>query len=513
MSPAFARNTFLGFVSGAAVAFAGFMGSAIAARLLGPGGMGVVAYAVWCVTVATTIASLGTALMLQRFIPNLRAVGKNDEAEGLIGATVRLSILAAIMGGFLLFGWMHWPGRSAIETPSSAPLIVLIGLVLAWFMCWRMADVYLNYLRGEQRFGEFARINALSALIRLVAIGLGAWLFGVAGALAGYVAGYIVPASRIRELLRKRAAIGHELKRQVGKFVLISWVAGVIGGLVFGRTEIVFLEHYAGIRAVGIFAVAATLTDMAVQLPPLLLSALLPYFSEQHSLGARDQMFRLYRMTTGLLALVMAPLCIGIAAIAPVLVPLLFGTDFADAVPVATVLLLTAAAVNSLGVTTVYLIYSTGKIGLLLISNGLGLAGTIVLGFILIPRFGLMGAAWSRAVVQVLVVAIEIWYVTKRLGFAPPYRAFGAILIAAVIPGVVAYVISTGLGGILSLVVAIPVAVVVFLLGLRVLAVLPMVDPLLIDALIAHAHPRMRDFLSWVLKLVSPATNGRYEAD
>ena len=53
-----------------------------------------------------------------------------------------------------------------------------------------MADVYLSYLRGEQRFGEFARLSAFSALTKLVVMGLGAWLFGVAGAVAGYIVSY-----------------------------------------------------------------------------------------------------------------------------------------------------------------------------------------------------------------------------------------------------------------------------------------------------------------------------------
>jgi O-antigen/teichoic acid export membrane protein len=512
MPPAFARNTFLGLTSGGAAALASLVASTIAARLLGPQGMGVIAYTLWCVTVATTIADLGIGMLLQRFIPNLRAEGEHDEAEALIGATARVSITAAIVGSLLLFCWLYWPGSSALDAPSRASRVVLIVLVLTWFICWRMADVYLNYLRGEQRFGEWASLTAISALIRLVVIGLGAWLFGVAGALAGYVAGYVVPASRIRQLLRKRPAVGQELRRQVVGFALLSWVAGVIGGLVFGRTEIVFLEHYAGIGAVGLFAVAATLSDMAVMLPALLLSALLPYFSEQHGLGAHDHMLRLYRTMTGILALVVVPLCIGIAAIAPVLVPLMFGSQFADAAPVASVLLV-AAVVSSLGSTTAYLIYSTGKIGLLLISNGLGLVGTIALGFLLIPRFGLMGAAWSRSVVQLSVIGIETWYVTRKLGFAPPYRALGAITLAGVIQGAVAYVLITGLGGILSLVLAIPASVVVYAVALRVLAVFPMVDPLLIDALIAHAPRRVRRVLSWILKLVSPATKGRSAPD
>ncbi len=100
--------------------------------------MGVIAYAAWCVMVATTVASLGVGLVLQRFIPNLRARGMDDDAEGLIGATTRLSMLAAIVGSLLLFCWLYWPGSSAISAPSAASRLVILGLVLAWFIVWKM---------------------------------------------------------------------------------------------------------------------------------------------------------------------------------------------------------------------------------------------------------------------------------------------------------------------------------------------------------------------------------------
>jgi O-antigen/teichoic acid export membrane protein len=507
MPSAFARNTFFGFIGGTAVALSGFIGSAIAARLLGPEGMGVIAYALWCVTVAMTVAGLGIGMVLQRFIPNLRAGGKHDEAEGLIGSTARLSMLAAIVGSVLLFCWLYWPGGNAIDGPSRGSRIVVIVLIVAWFICYNIADVYLSYLRGEQRFDEFARLSGFSAVTKLVVLGLGAWLFGIPGALAGFVAGYVLPASRIWQMLRNKPSVGPTIRRQVLSFALVSCSVGITSALVFGRTEIVFLEHYADIVAVGLFAAAATLTDTMLALAPLLLSAVLPYFSEQQGLGAQENMLRLYRTVTGLLALVVTPLSIGMAAIAPVLVPLLFGAEFADSVPAASVLLI-AAAVWLPGVSTNYLIYSSGKIRVLLISNALGLVGTIALGFLLIPRFGLMGAAWSRAVVQVAVVAIETWYVTRRLGFAPPYRALGAIALAAGIQGAVAYAIITRLGGITSLAMAIPAGVLVFAVSLRVLGVLPMVDPALIDTLIAHAPRRMRRALTWILKLVSPSSKG-----
>ncbi|MBY0289796.1 MAG: polysaccharide biosynthesis C-terminal domain-containing protein [Mycobacteriaceae bacterium] len=495
MSPSFLRNTILGFSSGAAVALAGFIGNAITARLLGPDNLGILAYVVFCVTIASMVAGLGIGIVQQRYIPNLRAEARNDEADGLIGATTRWSMVAAIVGGILLFAYLYWPGRGVTEKLSETSRDVVIAVALIWFLCWRMAEVYQFYLRGEQRFGELARLSAISSVIKLAVIVLGAWLFGIPGALAGYIAGNLLPAVRIGRLRRVKPMVSQDLRREVTRFAFASWVTAVIGGFVFGRTEILFLEHFTGIGAVGLFTAAVTVAEMAVQLPPLLLSALLPRFSEQHGLGAQDDMQRLYRTMTALIAMLIVPLCAGLAAIAPVLVPLLFGDEFRGAAPVASVLLI-AAAISSLGVTTLYLLQSIGKTGFLLMSNGVGLIGTVVLGFVLVPHFGLIGAAWSRGLVQVSVVLIETWYVTRKLGISPPYRALGAIALASVAQAAVAYVLCLQFGGLAALLMAIPAAMVTYLVALRLLAVTRIVDPGLRDRLIAKAPQRIRPVIS-----------------
>lgn len=507
MSPSFAKNTVFGFASGAAVALAGFVGNAITARLLGPDNLGIFAYVVWCVTVASIVAAMGIDVVQQRFIPNLRAEGRNDEANGLIGATTRVSILAVIVGGVLLFSYLYWPGKGVTEGLSETSRIMVVAVALVWFVCWRMGDLYLFNLRGEQQFGQLARISGTSAVMKVATMGLGAWLFGIPGALAGYIAGSILPASRVSQLLRNKASVGPALKREIVKFALASWAVGVIGSLVFGRTQVIFLEHYTGLGAVGLFAAAVTIAEMAVQLPPLLLSALLPRFSEQHGLGAQDRMRSLYRTMTALIALVIVPLCLGLAAIAPVLIPLIFGADFADAVPASSVLLV-AAAISSLGVTTLYFLQSVGKTGLLLISNAIGLVGTIALGFLLIPTDGLMGAAWSRGVVQVAVVLIETWYVTRRLSVAPPYRALGAITLAALAQAAVAYAISTELGGTISLLLAIPAAILTYLVGLRMLAVVRLIDPGIAHRVSTQAPERIRPAVSRIMRLLAPPAKG-----
>lgn len=487
----FARNTVLGFASAASVALAGLIGNAITARILGPDKMGTLAYVVWCVTLTAAIATLGINAVQQRFIPLLRSQDRDAEAEGLVGTTTRWSLAAAVIGVVALFAYLFWPGQSVVEAHSSTSSTVVIAVAVIWLFCWRVADTYQFYLRGEQRFGELAKLSIASSLIKLTVIALGAWFFGIPGAIAGYIAGNLLPASLIYRLLRFKPRVAGDLKQEVVRFALQNWAVAMIGYIVFGRTEIVFLERYTDLAAVGLFTAAVTLADMAAQLQGLLLSALLPRFSEQYGMGAKDQMQRLYRTTTALLVMLIAPLSLGLAAIASVLVTLFFGSDFAGAASVASVLLV-AEAISSFGVTTLFLIQSSGKAGALLITNGIGLVGTIGLGFLLIPRFGLMGAAYSRAIVQVSVVLMETWYVTRRLQIAPPYRALGAITLAAVASSAAAYFAVTALGGALSLLVAIPAAIVVYIVVLSPFSVMSTLDPELTNRLVERLPDRVR---------------------
>jgi O-antigen/teichoic acid export membrane protein len=448
----------------------------------------------------------------QRFIPNLRAGGKDNQVDGLVGTIVRVSMVAAVVVGLVLFAFLNGPGRSALEEGSPESHTLIVAIALTWFVCWRMADLHLFNLRGEQRFDKLARISTTSALLRVTTTVLGAWLFGVPGALVGYIAGTILPASRVFPLLRNKPRVDQSLRRELVGFTLVSWTIGVIGNLLFGRTQLAFLEHYTGIAAVGMFAVALTVAEMAAQLPPLLLSALLPRFSEQSGQGADDHMMRLYRTMTALIATVMFPFCLGLAAITPVLVPLVFGADFDDAATIASILLI-VTAVNSLGGTNLSLILSKGKTRILLISNAVGLVGVILLSFLLIPDYGLVGAAWSRGIIQIVVILIEIGWAASQLRFVPPFRALGVIAIAALTQGAVAYVVVQYVGGAVSLVLAIPAALLTYLVAIRVFGVMRLIDPDLASRLISHAPSRVKPLVSRIVLLVAPPTPGRAEQD
>jgi O-antigen/teichoic acid export membrane protein len=139
----------------------------------------------------------------------------------------------------------------------------------------------------------------------------------------------------------------------------------------------------------------------------------------------------------------------------------------------------------------------------MLISNLLGLCLTVGFGFIVISHYGLMGAAWSRAAVHIFVVALETWYVTKRLGFTVPYRTLALIALAAGLCGSAAHVVIELVEGVLSLSLAIPIGALVYGLVLRWLGVLNSLDSVLLDKTVESAPRVLQNSLRWSLRFLS----------
>lgn len=511
MTRALVQNTLLGSLAGFATTLATFAGGVVVARLLKPEGVGALGYAVWCIGVAISLADLGVSTALQRYIPELNAKGRPEEASGMIGLLARVTLLSVIATLVLLFAWLQFRKSEAVEPWILADPVV-IGLILATFVAQALGSFYTAYLKGGQRFGSLARLSLATSAIQFIVVAVGAWWIGVAGALAGYVAAALLPAVRSLPFFLQRGTASVALKRRVVRFAFGSWFAGIIGGLVWARSEIVFLEAYAGLHVVGLFAAAATLAGLATTLPALLTGALLPFFGEQHGAGARDRMQEVYRVMTLVVALLVLPACFGLAAIAPVLVPVLFGSDFVAAAPAAMVLLI-PAAVGAVAAGATNLIYGVEKSSIFLFSNAAGLVGTVAFGFLVIPRFGLMGAAWARAAVHTFVVAIETWYLCRRLGYDPPWRALASITLAAALSGLAAHLVVTVISGPICLLLAIPAAVVTFAVALRLLDVISMLDPVLVRQAAGALPAAARPLVSMVLRLLSPTVMCREAPD
>jgi len=101
---------------------------------------------------------------------------------------------------------------------------------------------------------------------------------------------------------------------------------------------------YIDSKALGVFAAAAALAALLLQLCQMICNGLLPNLVRLTAKQVHDTLQDVSRLTVGILLLALYPICFVISALAPILIALLYGKEFADASGVAVLLGLAAAA-------------------------------------------------------------------------------------------------------------------------------------------------------------------------
>jgi O-antigen/teichoic acid export membrane protein len=469
----FASNSLFSAAAGLATVFASFVSGVIVANLLGVHGAGMVAFAIWIAAMLVPIIDGGTTLSVGRFPAELRGQDNNAAADTLPAVLARRLLLYHVLGATALAA-LYLIGTDAplISKELSgrdftAGISLIVVLVVAALTSLQSFALFSTaHLRSSQRFHTLATLACASMIAQIGAVYAGAHFYGVVGALAGYIAGQVCLAAATLSLIWRSGKVSPSLTSEVWRYGRFSWAANVCNTFVWSRIEILFLQVFWSYREVGWFSVALALSGLASQGPLLLTGAFLPMLARKHGQNDRAGLQNAFTKGTRLLATLALPTCLGMAAVVPSLVPLLYGPEFEPAVPAA-MIIVTAAAFTITTVIGSHLVNALGRSDFIFFSSLSGALLSAIFGFLLIPVFGLVGAAISRAIVQLAMVAVGLWFIATRLGFSFPLGAFLRILLASLAAAGAAFVTVDAIGHLPGLFAAIAVAAFTYVLCLR----------------------------------------------
>lgn len=497
--PKLARNTLHSSLAGASTAIGNFLGVVLVARILGPGGAGNVALAIWIVGTAVTLCDLGLPLTVARFVPELTARGQDGEARAFPSAFFA-PLLATTLAGALICAFLYLFHDPLIAVVNILPFDnepnEVWAALGALFALQAIGNYGLAQLRGAQRFDLAARLAMASFFVQLAGVAVGALAFGVPGALVGYGGGSALLAAHALARIGFKGAIAPDLRRRAWKFSMASWGVGLIAAIVWSRTELAFLNHWRGPYEAGLYSVANTLALVATQAPLLMTGGLLAHFSEQWAVGDRALLQQSLASALRFMAFLIFPACFGMAAVAPSVVPLVFGPAFADAVP-ATTVLVAAQAFAALSTVTSALLFAVERNRFLVRIGAVGAVALIACGFLVVPAFGLMGAVGARVVIQLSLVAAAFVYIARALEFSVSARSLALIALAAFVCALVAREIVTLTPGPVGLVVAIVAGALVYFALVRLWRALPREDVTRLAAIFRKLPP-------WLSPIVAP---------
>lgn len=424
--------------------------------LLDPSEYGLLFLAISIVGVGRLFSDLGLAKSAARYVTDYRESDSTQVPHVLtIALTYRLVFIGIVGCSLALLNGVI---ADALGEPGLGPLL-LAGAV---YLGFHSLSVFNSVLfQGFNRVTWSALVQIVNNVNRIVFAVLFVFVFGLGafGALLGYVVGAAIAMVLGFVILYRYFYSEYEraeepesgLSRRILEYsvpLTVTRGAGVING----KIDTVLIAVFLNPAAVGFYTLAKQISSSVLVPAGSLGFSISPTYGEQKANEELDSAGRMYRTTLEYTLLLYLPAAMGLILVAEPTVRLIFGEAYLGAVPVLQVLGV-YVVVRSVNEITTKALDFLGRARMRAIAKGSTAVANLLLNVLLIPRFGVVGAAVATVITYSIYTAVNVYvmYSEVSLSFGALFRPVGLILLVTAGMGVSVWFFTPYITGIFSL--------------------------------------------------------------
>jgi O-antigen/teichoic acid export membrane protein len=397
-----------------------------AARLLGASEYGIFSYALTVAGFFSVFADIGLTPLLTR--------------EGAKNPELRKAYL-----GTALFIKLGFVALSSLIILFGAPLVTkpkavaeLFRIVVFLFAFDSLRDFLFGLTRALEKMEIEAGVNIFTNF-SILALGGAALMFQPSTKLLllGYTAGSGLGLLALAWTLKSHTQkIWRYFNRSLVKPILTeAWPFALLGllNMILLNTDMLMLGVLRTPAEVGYYSAAQKVITILYLLPGFLTVSLFPTFSR---LASRDNetFSRLLEKALAGSLLIALPITIGGVITADNIIQFLFGNEYMPAARTFQILMLTLILV-ALGVPVANAIFAFNKQKRFLIYTSVGALSNIIFNLVLIPPYGIAGAAVATVLAYLLANAFN-WHTMRKINYFTILPYLSKILLASLITAV-----------------------------------------------------------------------------
>lgn len=425
------------------------IGSIIVGIFINPYDYGL--YAIALVPAATFLLfqdwGVGTALTM--YCANYRAEKKESDLRNIILSVLTFEVVTGLSLTLLSLFTANFIASTIYNNPESGILIAFASIsilsVAVYSVC---VSVFVGYERMDLGTITIVVSSVAQGFLSPLLVYLG---FGSFGAVAGYTISSIASGVTGLGLLYftifkklppanfDRTKMFQTLKPLVRYGIPVA-IATILGGvtsqiisfIMASSTNATLIGNY---KIATNFAVLSTLFVYPIQ------TVLFPTFSKLDPFKDKTILKTVYSSSVKYSSLFIMPAIVALMVLSGPLVSTIYGNKWPFA-PLYLTLYVSGDLLVLLG-GLVYgrLFYATGKTQIIMKLNFLVLCIGAPLALLLIPSFGIVGVIIVNAITGTIISFIGIYWTWKLYEVKPDFRNSGKILCAAVIAGLITYLL------------------------------------------------------------------------
>ncbi len=398
-----------------------FLLTVILARVLGAEGLGTYAYAIALLTMLSIPAQMGIPTLVIRMTAAYTVDQRMDllkgiwrrATQGVLG--VSLAVALAVAGYVVLFPEV---GTPVLQTT------LLIGVLLIPLRA--LAELRGAALRGLHHvvLGQlpdlFVRPYLLIVLVAGIALladpqwvsASGAMLAHVIAALVSFVIGAVMLLRLMPGGIRAQAP-AYDTRVWLSSVLPLSMLAGT--KIILGNTDIIMIGAMIGESETALFRVAEQASQIAMLSVQTVAMAVGPHIASLYRKHELATLQRVIRLAAWAILVFCVLVAIVLIAFGEFLLAFLFGDEFGAAYPVLVILCIGITLKCFAGPATVLLNMSGHEKDTL---RGVAVAAVanVILNAVLIPRYGILGAAVASALSFLIWTIMLVTLARARTG-------------------------------------------------------------------------------------------------
>lgn len=248
----------------------------------------------------------------------------------------------------------------------------------------------------------------------------------------------------LRSLIFTSFAMDGALLKKMLLYSLPLLPYSLVGYFSGSYVDAVFISKFLSIEDLGIYSIATQINGLALQVPTLANTILLPLLVTLRAEGDLNRTSNYFRHVLPSGTLVWGLVCTLVGALGYFLIPAVFGSEFAGASLPLWILLTAAAVAIPTGIGYSAQANAASKTYIALIAASAAAAVNIAANFVLIPRYGMVGCA--LATLFAFAASVIVFSIFLRSSEKVPI----SWTFLAVLPSVAAVIVILGTGSPLS---------------------------------------------------------------
>lgn len=392
------------------------------------------------VSLLSIIAVLGLDQGILRYIPFYSARNDKRKVKGALLSSLFIALPLSILFALLVFIFSNQISTSFFHNIALAPLLRIFSFMIPLST---IGSILLASFRAFQRVEYEVGLKEITEkAIRLLATLLLVFFgFGVIGATYSYLISAVIVFVLAIFILEKKVfpIFARRIKAKYYAKELLSYSIPLLltSVLVFVIVWIdtLMLGYFRTASEVGIYNAAHPTAALMFVLPTALISLFLPIITGLYSQKKHEQIKQLYKRVSKWIFLVSFPLFLVMIVFSRQIITIIFGNEYAAAAtPLA--ILVFGYLLYSMSYTSSNILSMVKKTKLIFYINLIFAGSNILLNFLLIPRFGVNGAAIATTISYILGSLLYIFFgfnITKTYPFDKSFfKSFIAGLISIV---------------------------------------------------------------------------------